>query len=69
MRKLKRAEQNADRMLAKSAIDGMTVMQNTFRGSEFAQIQAGADPTVALVDWNEGTAAMNYEWAQGYLDY
>jgi hypothetical protein len=24
---------------------------------------------VALVDWNEGTASMNYEWAQGYLDY
>ncbi|MCX6594760.1 MAG: HlyD family efflux transporter periplasmic adaptor subunit [Acidobacteria bacterium] len=38
---LKRAEQNADRMLAKSAIDGLTVMQNVFRGSEFAQIQAG----------------------------
>ena len=37
----KRAQQNADRMLAKANIDGMTVMQNTFRGSEFAQIQQG----------------------------
>lgn len=36
-----RAEQNADRMISKANIDGMTVMQNTFRGSEFAQIQAG----------------------------
>ncbi len=36
-----RAEQNADRMLSKANIDGMTVMQNVFRGSEFAQIQAG----------------------------
>lgn len=38
---LRRAEQNADRMLAKAPIDGMTVMQNTFRGMEFAQIQQG----------------------------
>jgi HlyD family secretion protein len=37
----KRSEQNAERMVAKANIDGMTVMQNTFRGSEFAQIQAG----------------------------
>lgn len=37
----KRSEQNADRMLAKANIDGMTVMQNIFRGSEFAQIQQG----------------------------
>jgi len=37
----KRSEQNADRMLAKANIDGMTVMQNTFRGGEFAQIQQG----------------------------
>lgn len=36
-----RAEQNADRMISKANIDGMTVMQNTFRGSEFAQIQEG----------------------------
>lgn len=28
-------------MVSKAAIDGMTVMQNIFRGSEFAQIQAG----------------------------
>lgn len=38
---LRRAEQNADRMISKAAIDGMTVMQNTFRGMEFAQIQQG----------------------------
>ena len=37
----KRAELNADRMISKANIDGMTVMQNTFRGSEFAQIQEG----------------------------
>jgi HlyD family secretion protein len=36
-----RSEQNADRMMAKANIDGMTVMQNTMRGSEFAQIQQG----------------------------
>lgn len=37
----RRAEENADRMLSRATIGGMTVMQNTFRGSEFAQIQAG----------------------------
>lgn len=37
----RRSEQNADRMVSKAAIDGMTVMQNILRGSEFAQIQAG----------------------------
>jgi HlyD family secretion protein len=37
----KRSEQNADRMLTKAAIGGMTVMQNIFRGSEMAQIQQG----------------------------
>ncbi len=36
-----RSQQNADRMLAKANIGGMTVMQNIFRGSEFAQIQQG----------------------------
>ncbi|MBL8212751.1 MAG: HlyD family efflux transporter periplasmic adaptor subunit [Bryobacterales bacterium] len=40
---LRRAEQNADRMLVKAPIGGMVVMMSTFRGSEFAQIQAG-DP-------------------------
>jgi HlyD family secretion protein len=40
---LRRAEQNADRMLVKAPINGMVVMMSTFRGSEFAQIQAG-DP-------------------------
>ncbi len=38
---LKRAEANADRMIAKAQINGLTVMQNIFRGSEFAQIQQG----------------------------
>ena len=38
---LKRAEANADRMLLKAPIDGLVVMQTTFRGSEFAQIQPG----------------------------
>jgi HlyD family secretion protein len=38
---LKRAEQNADRMLLRAAIDGLTVMQSTFRGGEFSQIQQG----------------------------
>ncbi|MCU0247734.1 MAG: HlyD family efflux transporter periplasmic adaptor subunit [Bryobacter sp.] len=38
---LQRAEMNADRMIAKAPMDGITVMQNTFRGSEFAQIQQG----------------------------
>lgn len=38
---LKRAEANADRMLMKAPIDGLVVMQTTFRGTEFAQIQAG----------------------------
>ena len=38
---LRRAEANADKMIAKTPIDGLTVMQNIFRGSEFAQIQQG----------------------------
>lgn len=37
----RRAQQNADRMISKAAIDGMVVMQNINRGGEFAQIQAG----------------------------
>lgn len=37
----RRAEQNADRMVSRANIDGLTVMQNIFRGGEFAQIQAG----------------------------
>jgi multidrug resistance efflux pump len=32
---------NADRMLLKASIDGITVMSTTFRGSEFSQFQAG----------------------------
>jgi multidrug resistance efflux pump len=38
---LRRAEANADRMLLKAPINGIVVMQTTFRGSEFAQIQPG----------------------------
>ena len=37
----KRSEQNADRMLAKANIEGMAVIQNIFRGGEYAQIQQG----------------------------
>lgn len=37
----RRAQSNADRMLAKAGIAGMTVMQNIFRGGEMAQIQQG----------------------------
>ncbi len=38
---LKRAEINADKMLLKAPLNGLTVMQNIFRGSEFSQIQEG----------------------------
>ena len=38
---LRRAEANADRMLVKAPIEGLAVMQNTFRGGEFSQIQQG----------------------------
>lgn len=38
---LKRAEANADKMMVKAPIDGLTVMQQTFRGTEFGQIQQG----------------------------
>ncbi|MCX6603095.1 MAG: HlyD family efflux transporter periplasmic adaptor subunit [Acidobacteria bacterium] len=37
----KRSEANADKMLVKAPIDGLVVMQNTFRGSEFGAIQQG----------------------------
>ncbi|MBL8228304.1 MAG: HlyD family efflux transporter periplasmic adaptor subunit [Bryobacterales bacterium] len=40
---LRRAEANADRMVVKAPIDGMVVMLQMFRGSEFGQVQAG-DP-------------------------
>jgi len=38
---MKRAEINADKMLLKAPLAGLTVMQSTFRGSEFSQIQEG----------------------------
>ncbi|MBY0372534.1 MAG: efflux RND transporter periplasmic adaptor subunit, partial [Bryobacteraceae bacterium] len=38
---LKRVQMTADRMLMKAPIDGITVMQQTFAGSEFRQIQEG----------------------------
>ncbi|MEP7365404.1 MAG: HlyD family efflux transporter periplasmic adaptor subunit [Acidobacteriota bacterium] len=38
---LRRAEANADRMILKAPINGMVVMQNTFRGSEFDAIKVG----------------------------
>jgi multidrug efflux pump subunit AcrA (membrane-fusion protein) len=52
---LKRAEINADRMLMKAVIGGLTVMQNTFRGSEFSQIKEGdqlypGQPFMQIVD-------------------
>ena len=52
---LKRAQANADRMLMKASIGGLTVMQSTFRGSEMAQIQEGdqlwpGQPFMQIVD-------------------
>ncbi len=38
---LKRAEANVQKMLIKAPMDGMLVMENTRRGTEFAQIQEG----------------------------
>jgi multidrug efflux pump subunit AcrA (membrane-fusion protein) len=38
---LKRAERNVELMAIKAPMDGMLVMENTMRGSEFAQIQQG----------------------------
>lgn len=38
---LKRAERNVEQMLIKAPMDGMLVMENTRRGTEFAQIQQG----------------------------
>jgi len=38
---LKRAEMNADRMILKTPIDGLTVMQTVPRGGELAQAQEG----------------------------
>lgn len=38
---LKRAELNADKMVAKAAIDGLVVLQNIVRGTDYGQIQAG----------------------------
>lgn len=38
---LKRAEANADKMIIKAPMDGLVVMQNTFRGGEFGLIQQG----------------------------
>lgn len=40
---LKRAEANAERMIVKAPIDGMTVMLQVFRGAEFGQVAVG-DP-------------------------
>ncbi len=38
---LQRAENNVNRMVSKAPIPGLVVVQQTFRGSEFAQIQQG----------------------------
>jgi HlyD family secretion protein len=37
----KRAQMNADKMIAKAPIDGLVVMQSMFRGADFGQIQQG----------------------------
>src|SRR5258708_3789135 len=37
----KRAQMNADKMLATTPLDGLVVMQSTFRGADFGQIQQG----------------------------
>ncbi|MBM3753399.1 MAG: HlyD family efflux transporter periplasmic adaptor subunit [Acidobacteria bacterium] len=37
----RRAEANADKMIIKAPMDGLVVMQNTFRGGEFGLIQQG----------------------------
>ena len=52
---LRRAQANADRMVMKAAIGGLTVMQSTIRGSEMAQIQEGdqlypGQPFMQIVD-------------------
>ncbi|MGI8743571.1 MAG: HlyD family secretion protein [Bryobacteraceae bacterium] len=38
---LKRAQANTDKMIVKAPIDGVAVMQTTFRGAELGQIQEG----------------------------
>lgn len=38
---LRRAEANAERMVVRAPMDGVTVMQSIFRGGEFGQIQKG----------------------------
>ena len=38
---LTRAEKNSDQMLAKAPIDGLVVMETTWRGGDFGQIQRG----------------------------
>jgi HlyD family secretion protein len=38
---LKRAEMNAERLVIKAPIDGLVVLQSTFRASEMSQIQNG----------------------------
>ncbi len=38
---LRRAQANADRMVMKAPMDGLVVVQNTFRGGDFGAIQQG----------------------------
>lgn len=50
-----RAQRNADRMVVRAPIDGMTVMMTTHRGSDHAQIQQGdqvgsGQPYMRIVD-------------------
>ena len=52
---LQRAESNVNRMIIKAPIEGLTVMQQTFRGAEFGTIQQGdqvssGQPFMRIVD-------------------
>jgi len=52
---LKRAEANSERMVLKSPIDGLVVMESNFRGGEFDQIKQGdqlfpGQPLLKVVD-------------------
>ena len=52
---LKRAELNAEKLLVRAPIDGMTVLMNTFRNGEFGQVREGDElwsgqPFLQVVD-------------------
>ncbi|MCC7153691.1 MAG: HlyD family efflux transporter periplasmic adaptor subunit [Bryobacterales bacterium] len=80
---LRRAQQNVDRLSVIAPIDGMLVMQNTMRGTEFAQIQQGdqlypgqmfaqiVDPRSMLVvaNANQVDAEMIHVGAEAHLRF